>query len=605
MCIRDSHALRLYMAAMGWGRVAIAAVLGVVTYTTYAACDLWLARWVQEDYESGTSASEAQVYGFVYAAGCFAQLGMVLLTSGYNGHLSVRASRSMHDDCLWSVLHAPMSWFEATPSGRILSRFSGDLSIVDQHLIMYYDDSFHFGILLLALNAVILYVIPMLAPLVCGGMALFGFAVAAVDRSNREVKRCMNHALGPLLTMFNDTWRGLDVIQMHSSESHVALRFAAAVDEYSRFSYASTRITNWGRLVSNLISFVVSITAASFVMAQRHSHEPTRVALALTNSFLLPYFFSLATYLLSATFTGLTSLERLLQLQAIPQEPPWYMPGDRPDPDPHLHPSPHTPAPCDDWPATGAIVFRDVDLKYRPDLPLSIKGASFVISDGEKVGVVGATGAGKSSLLTLLFRIVERSAGLITLDGVDIAQVGLHRLRRGMCVIPQEPLLLAGTVRHNLDPFNAHQDQLLTQVVQRVGLRAGTKQVLEEEAAGMSAGEAQLLSLARALLRRDQVKLIVMDEATASVDTLTDSRLQAALRSYFQHHTFLTIAHRLNTVIDHKILVMDDGRVAEFGSAAELLGIQGGHFSRMVEAMGDEGAEIRKRLPPCPSAGQI
>jgi len=399
----------------------------------------------------------------------------------------------------------------------------------------------------------------------------------AVDCTNREVKRMMNNAMSPVMSNFADAMRGRIVIAAHAAQGYFHQRHYRAISDYSRFNFGSCTVINWGRLASNSISFVVSTATAVLIMSQRREYDPTRAALAITYSFLFPYFLALTSFLISMCLTGATSLERLLQFKRLPQEPEWHQ-----DTDP------------EHWPSQGAIEFREVQLRYRPDLPLAVKGASFVIAPGEQIGVVGRTGAGKSSLLVLLFRLNEASGGHILLDGLDIATVGLRKLRRAMAVIPQEPLRLRGDVSHNLDPFGHFEPSVLAQTIVDVGLvqvrGESPDAVLATQVDAMSVGEAQLLSLARALLRRSEVKIVVMDEATSAIDPETDAQVQRVLASQLASQTRITIAHRLHTVISHKILVMADGGVAQFGYAKELAQDEAGQFAKMLSAMGSEAS---------------
>merc|ERR1711871_1115988 len=238
----------------------------------------------------------------------------------------------------------------------------------------------------------------------------------------------------------------------------------------------------------------------------------------------------------------------------------------------------------------------------------AVKNASFEIQDGEKIGVVGRTGAGKSSLAILLFRINEAATGTIYLDGVDISKVGLQTLRQACAIIPQDPLLLSGTVRRNLDPFDKVTDEnLLRESLRKVGL---DENLLESEvgtgaSSSLSAGERQLLSLARVLLRFGTIRLVLMDEPTANIDMITDEKVQKCIQTEFHSKTILTIAHRLNTVIESKIMVMDAGNVVEFGPSHALLTNPKSYLSTMVDAMGPSAAaNLRLRAEAAAATAQ-
>ncbi|KAI9987887.1 hypothetical protein PInf_024142 [Phytophthora infestans] len=239
-----------------------------------------------------------------------------------------------------------------------------------------------------------------------------------------------------------------------------------------------------------------------------------------------------------------------------------------------------------DWPMAGAISFNRVDLRYRPGLPRVLRGLTFSVNAKEKVGIVGRTGAGKSSLIVGLMRLVELDAGSITIDGVDISKIGLHDLRSNIAITPQDPVLFSGTVRSNLDPFDQFSDDQIWTSVKRASLQkaiTSLDDVVDEKGSNFSVGECQLLSIARALLKRS--KVILMDEATASIDPETDRQIQQSIREEFRDCTTLTIAHRINTILDSdRILVMEKGSVAEFGSPAELQRKPNGIFKSLVDA---------------------
>ncbi|KAK9695279.1 hypothetical protein K7432_013049 [Basidiobolus ranarum] len=255
-----------------------------------------------------------------------------------------------------------------------------------------------------------------------------------------------------------------------------------------------------------------------------------------------------------------------------------------------------------EWPQKGDIEIQDLELSYREGLPPVLHGINLSIRGGEKIGVVGRTGAGKSSIMVALFRVVEASRGSIAIDGIDISTIGLHDLRSKLAIIPQDPVLFTGTVRSNLDPFNYHTDQELWDVLGRADLKTyfsalpgGLESDIAEGGENLSAGQRQLLCLARAMLTHS--KIVIMDEATASVDVQTDALLQKALRIDFAECTVLTIAHRLNTVIDYdKILVLDGGRVKEFDSPKNLLSDANSSFYSMVQETGPTNAALLMSL---------
>lgn len=271
----------------------------------------------------------------------------------------------------------------------------------------------------------------------------------------------------------------------------------------------------------------------------------------------------------------MVSPERLQQYIDVPQEAPHHIPLVDP------------PA-YSEWPSSGSIQFEDVCFRYKENDPIVLKNLSFSVEGGEKVGIVGRTGAGKSSLTMALFRINELISGIIRIDGVDISQIGLKALREKLSIIPQHPVLFKGPLRSYLDPFMEFSDDELWRSIQHVGLsdRIGLEDkklecVVEENGENFSVGERQMLCMARALLRRSRI--IILDEATAAIDHETDKFLRKVIRTAFSKSTVLTIAHRLDSVLDSdKILVLDNGQAVEFASPQELVTKGGGHFYELM-----------------------
>jgi len=238
-----------------------------------------------------------------------------------------------------------------------------------------------------------------------------------------------------------------------------------------------------------------------------------------------------------------------------------------------------------EWPQKSDIIFRNVHMRYRPTLPLVLNGINLSIEGGEKIGIVGRTGAGKSTLITALLRLVELDSGTVYINGVDISKIGLNALRSVISVIPQDPVLFSGTIRTNLDPFGKHTDERIWDAIKRTRLGSTVSSLndtVEENGSNFSVGQRQLLCIARAFL--SQSKIIMMDEATASVDVETDSFIQSMIRKEFVHATCLTVAHRLNTIMDSdRVLVMEQGQVAEFDTPQNLLSHQESMFKKLVD----------------------
>lgn len=255
------------------------------------------------------------------------------------------------------------------------------------------------------------------------------------------------------------------------------------------------------------------------------------------------------------------------------------------------------------WPSQGQIEFRNLEMRYSPDLPLVLKGLNLVVKPGERIGIVGRTGAGKSSLTMALFRLVEPCGGQILIDGVDISKLGLFELRHNLSVIPQDPVVFSGTLRYNLDPFNERTDEEILQVLESCGdiktlvqaHKQGLNMPVAENGENFSVGQRQLICLARAILK--QSKILCLDEASASLDYDSDALIQQIIQEHpsFQDKTIITIAHRLQTIINyHRIVVLSHGEIVELGTPAELVQIKDGHFRKLVDETGDSAEALIK-----------
>mmetsp|Transcript_9396 Transcript_9396/g.20583 ORF Transcript_9396/g.20583 Transcript_9396/m.20583 type:complete len:329 (+) Transcript_9396:858-1844(+) len=317
------------------------------------------------------------------------------------------------------------------------------------------------------------------------------------------------------------------------------------------------------------------------ILARADTYEPTLAALALTYSYLMPYFLMVYSAISSFLRNCLTALERVLEYrgEAVDQEQEWVLASDRAD------------STLATWPQQGVVVFDRVTLVYRANLPPAITEISFTIQGGERVGIIGRTGAGKSSLLVLLFRIREPTSGAVLIDGRDVTSVGLQTLRKRMSVLPQEPLLLSGTVRENVDPFGEYREEDVRKALVTVGLGEELMDTqVGDSGKSISSGQAQLVGFARTILCKQ--KLVIMDEPTSNIDMNTDEAIQRVVRTAYSGATLLTIAHRLNTVIDSdRLLVMAEGRVAEFDAPARLLARPDSYLSGIVQGLGQGAAQ--------------
>jgi ATP-binding cassette subfamily C (CFTR/MRP) protein 1 len=533
----------------------------------------------------------------------------------------IRAARRLHRGAVSAVLEAPTSFFDTTPIGRILNRFSSDVSAVDLLLmIMLGWCIFAWNMLLqfclalaIATKGVALIV---LAP-VCGS---FLEILSLIRSPMTEVKRMEATTRSPVYASFSETLVGLVTIRAYGFQEQFIDTMQTKIDSNTRPSLTSRYIAVWLALRLGIMGAVLLSSVVLFAMVFSNFMTSGILGVALANGVMIPIMMQHTINLTAMTEVQLNSVERLRHyVQRLPRERYEAIEDD-----------PRVPSASADktngkavedgermrseaWPSEGRIVFEKVRCRYR-DGPLVLKGISFATCPAEKIGVVGRTGSGKSTLASLLFRLIEVEDGTISIDGVKLERTHLRTLRAGIGHIPQDPVLFGSSVRFNLDPFDEYTDDAIWDALEKAQLKGYIETLtgqlsytVEEGGTNFSQGQRQLLCISRTLLQRP--KVLVMDEATASVDEETDKLLQTMIRSCFKECTVLTIAHRLNTIADSdRVLVLNDGNLVEFDSPAALLqkpltpvdgedgedGTTAG-FRAMVDATGAASADLIRK----------
>ena len=392
--------------------------------------------------------------------------------------------------------------------------------------------------------------------------------------TSREVRRLDSTTRSPVYAHFGETLAGLTTIRSFGDADRFRDHNALLLEANLQTRWADALTQRW-------LNFRFDQTSACLIGVSVFSAVFMRESLngGLVGMMLVQLFSSVRSFRMTCKGyvnleAQMTYAERVFELIDEKQEPPRVLPSD--------------PSATSSWPSGGQITVRNACLRYRPGLPLALDDVSIEIGARERVGICGRTGSGKSTLTLALFRMVELASGQIELDGHNIAELGLRTLRRGLTIIPQDPVMFTGTLRDNLDPFDDRSDAELHQALGIVRLSEwvdsmgdGLQSLVSEGGGNMSVGQRQLICLARALLKRP--KLLVLDEATASVDYDTDALIQKAIRSEFDC-TVLTIAHRLHTILDSdRIIVLSEGHLIENGPPARLMALEGGHFRAMVE----------------------
>ncbi|KAF0540786.1 P-loop containing nucleoside triphosphate hydrolase protein [Gigaspora margarita] len=479
---------------------------------------------------------------------------------------SLRASKKLYQTILHQVIRAPLRFFDTTPVGRILNRFSKDFETIDSTLTSELTQ-FLVNVLMMLSTMAVLTVITkefLVAAILFGIIyTIFG---ALYAKASRELKRMDSVSRSPLYSHFTETLIGITTIRAFSASKRFMQDMLLKIDYNSRPSYYVWLTNRWLSIHFNFTSSFVSFLAGIFILWNIDHMDAGLAGLSLSFAmqFTRQIMWTVRKYTLLEM--SLNAVERVSEFSEIPQEAPAII-------------EPRPPA-C--WPHSGAITVQNLEVKYAPDLEPVLHHISFNVNGQEKIGLVGRTGSGKSTITLSLFRFVEPSDGKILVDEIDISSVGVEDLRSRITIIPQDPILFTGTIRSNLDTFAQYEDSEILESLRRVHLIPLEEDVdaitfsedninlfknldtpVSEGGKNFSQGQRQLLCLARALLRSS--KIILMDEATASIDFTMDEKIQKMIRTEFAECTVLCIAHRLRTVIDYdRILVIDRGNIIEF-----------------------------------------
>uniref|UniRef100_A0A4W5PD84 Multidrug resistance-associated protein 4 n=1 Tax=Hucho hucho TaxID=62062 RepID=A0A4W5PD84_9TELE len=487
----------------------------------------------------------------------------------------VNSAQTLHNRMFTAILRTPVRFFDVNPIGRILNRFSKDIGYLDSLLPWTFVDFIQVFLQILGVIIVAAVVIPWILIPVVPLLIVFLFLRRYFLQTSRDIKRLESTTRSPVFSHLSSSLQGLWTIRAFKAQQRFQQAFDAHQDLHSEAWFLFLTTSRWFALrLDGICSIFVTITTFGCLFL-RDDLKAGSVGLALSYAVTLVGMFQWGVRQSAEVENMMTSVERVVEYTELESEAPWET-DKRPPPD---------------WPRHGFITFDQVNFSYFSDSPLVLKNITAVFRSREKVGIVGRTGAGKSSLISALFRLAEPD-GRISIDGVLTAEIGLHTLRQRISIIPQDPVLFTGTMRKNLDPFSQHTDEDLWNALGEVQLRTVVEElpgrletVLAESGSNFSVGQRQLVCLARAILRRN--KILIIDEATANVDPRTDGLIQQTIREKFRECTVLTIAHRLNTIIDcDRILVLDAGRIQEYDEPYVLLQNQEGVFYQTVQQTG-------------------
>ncbi|KAL3664789.1 hypothetical protein V7S43_009969 [Phytophthora oleae] len=578
------HVFEAYYHAVGGFPIVFAILLSQMLWQALQiSSDFWLSGWSNDAATLGKAVASSKAHT-AYRLGVYASLGLLaaLMVCGRTVIVTIyglRAARSLFDRMTYSLMHAPMRFFDANPIGRVLTRYGADVAAVDVAIPFQFGtlaaNVFSVGCSLATAAFLIRWKGFLLLPVIAVYVAVGSFYISPA----RELQRLSKTTISPVLNHMSESVDGASVVRAFGQVQRFFHVSDAKLDANHKIWYAQIYVSQWFSLRIQLVgSLLLLVVTSSLVLLHRQLNVAI-IGLAFSYSLKIAANLEGIVRSLTRIETVMVSPERIQEYIEIEQEAPYRVPMM--DPPAHV-----------EWPSVGSIVFDKVSFRYKEGGDLVLRQLSFSVDGGQKIGIVGRTGAGKSSLTMALFRINELASGKVLIDGVDVSRIGLKSLREKLSIIPQTPALFKGPLRDYLDPFDEFTDEELWGSIREVGLIERIAEdnkkllmIVEENGENFSVGERQMLCMARALLRHSRV--VVFDEATAAIDRETDQKLQRVIRTAFAKSTVLTIAHRLDTILDSdRILVLDGGRAVEFESPAKLVGKGQGHFFELMREGG-------------------
>ncbi|GLB42389.1 putative atp-binding cassette transporter [Lyophyllum shimeji] len=588
---RDVWATYILACGKGWYWTLFLTILIVASLSPVFE-NGWLRHW-----SSVGDTGSATFYIGVYAA--ITAVGLVITTLRwfvlYNG--SIRASTVLYKRLLEAVLFANIRFHDTVSRGRLLNRFGKDFEGIDSSL----SDNFGRSIIyaLSALTTIVTVSVvggPLFIFAACILGIIYWNAAKVYGQTSRDMRRLDSVTRSPLYSLYGETIAGVTILRAFGASSKFLRDMLCCVDTNSNPYYWMWGVNRWLSMRFNLLSCgVIGATALVCLITPSINASLAGFALTFASTITGDLLFMVRRFV--GLEQSMVALERVKEYSELKREPPEFV----------------EPRPPATWPSEGAIECQNLVIRYAPELPNVLHNLSFTIHPGEKVGILGRTGSGKSTLALSFFRFVEATEGRILVDAVDIAKVGLTDLRSRLTIIPQEPTILSGTLRSTLDVFDEYEDAEIYEALRRVHLIPSEETPEEafhsvnenvfrnldspvsEGGENFSTGEKQLLCMARAILKRSRV--LVMDEATASVDYATDELIGKTIRREFAHSTILTIAHRLRTIIDYdRVMLLDQGRIAEFDRPSVLLQDPSSKFHALCKATGREEFAMLKKM---------
>ncbi|GAB6030314.1 hypothetical protein CHUAL_005983 [Chamberlinius hualienensis] len=569
-----------YMKCCGWIFCFLFFCFSIFARTVSVSRDFWLSRWSQaahginNNYSNTSFESEMRYYLIGYSSLSVSGIIISLISNVIALYGGYRALSILHDGMLNSVIRSPIRFFDLTPVGRIINRFSSDMGAIDRKLQTTMQTLIHF--LLMCISAVVVnavvnpYFLIVTVPL----LIVYYFIQRYFRASSRELQRLDSLTKSPVLSHVNEILGGLITIRAFREEKRFLKKMLMCVDANNTAFLMMNSANRWLGVALDFLGAIIVFLATIIAMiaASNGTVSPSFVGLAVSYTLLVPIYLNWVVRHLSDLEMYMSAVERVHQYTHLDSEN--YNQGKEPR---------------KDWPKNGEICFNEASLRYDSSLGSAISRLSLKIKPGKKVGICGRTGSGKSSLALGLFGVLDKFEGEILIDGLDIHEIPLLRLRSSIAIIPQDAILFAGTLRWNLDPLNEHSNEKLWESLELSqmkdvisGLDGGLDTLVTDNGDNFSAGQKQLLCLARAILCPS--KILVMDEATASLDEGMDHIVQQVIAKSFVDRTILTIAHHISTILNYDtIVVLDQGHILEQGSPQHLLQRPGSVFASLLK----------------------
>lgn len=564
--------------AVACNPVSVCIFLGctVLSMSINVASNIWLKHWSEVNTKYGYNPDVVKYLGIYFLLGIGFTFSSLVQSCFMWIFCTIQGSRRLHDLMAVSVLRAPMSFFETTPIGRILNRFSNDIYKVDEILGRVFGMFFSNSVKVLFTVVVICFstwqFIFVVGPL---GM-LYVYYQQYYLKTSRELRRLDSVSRSPIFANFQESLTGVSIIRAYGQEERFKFLNEMRVNKNMSAYHPAINANRWLAVRLEFLGSIIILASAGLAILTLKSGNLTAGMVGLSVSYALQITQSL-NWIVRMTVeveTNIVSVERILEYSRLTPEAPEVIEDHRPS---------------KEWPSNGEIKFVDYSTKYRPELELVLKNINLDIKSKEKIGIVGRTGAGKSSITLALFRIIEGFGGEIDIDDINTSSIGLLDLRQKLSIIPQDSQVLEGTIRSNLDPTDQYTDEQIWRALELSHLKDHVERMfsdrdddseitsaldvrISESGSNLSIGQRQLMCLGRVLLKLTHSNVLILDEATAAVDVETDKILQETIRTEFKDKTIITIAHRLNTILDSdRIIVLEKGEVAEFDTPENLL----------------------------------